>query len=154
MTQDVTDAVDRRDLRRLAGKNQDDGELAEAIAREAYDLEPVPGDDELDGDLRNPRTEARYEVKSTHARVGDEYPADGRFRLWRDQHRSIVGYDAQPDLAGWYVFVRFVDDTPRELRRVEPSTVTRLVGGEWGPSGHAGREAEQYKLPVGEVFDS
>jgi hypothetical protein len=37
------------------------------------------------------------------------------------------------------------------MRRVEPSTVTRLVGGEWNEAGHESRHARQHKLPVGEI---
>jgi hypothetical protein len=65
-----------------------------------------------------------------------------------------VGYDAQPDRTGWYVFVYSdAQGTPQVMRRVEPSTVTNLVGGAWNESGHEGREARQHKLPIDEVFD-
>jgi hypothetical protein len=151
MTQQITDLLDRQTLRRLDSRNPDDGELSETIVREAYNLEPIDGG-ELDGDLVNPRTEARYEVKSTRGSVGgSSYSNEGRFRLWLDQHRSIVGYDSQPNLTGWYVFVRFERGTPVELRRVEPSTVTDLVDG-WNQAGHDERDSRQHKLPLSEVF--
>lgn len=151
MTQQITNLLDRQTLRRLDARNPDGGELAEAIVREAYDLEPIDGD-ELEGDLRNPRTGARYEVKSTRGSVGSSYSNEGRFRLWEDQHRSAVGYDSQPNLTAWYVFVRFERDTPVELRRVEPSTVTQLVDADWNESGHDERDSRQHKLPLSEVF--
>jgi hypothetical protein len=136
------------------------GDVEEQIVAESFDLLDVSGDDAEDADLRNPRTEARYEVKSANATVGSgevdgrQTTEPGRFRLWEDQHRSIVGYDAQPELAGWYVFVRCDrQGTPQVMRRVEPSTVTKLVDGGWNDASHEGRDARQYKLPIGEVFD-
>lgn len=146
----VTDAVPRDRLRTIDSRTDGEGELAEQIVAAAYDLDEIDGD-ELDGDAINPRTDARYEIKSTRPTVGSDYSNEGRFRLWQDQHRSIVAYDAQPDLTGWYVFVRFDESgTPREMRRVEPSTVTQLVDG-WNESGHE-RGARQHKLPLSEVF--
>jgi hypothetical protein len=156
MIRRVTEEVSRRRLNKLLGQSEGAGDLEERIVAEAFDLLDVSGDDAEDADLRNPRTKSRYEVKSANARVGsggtDTEP--GRFRLWEDQHRSIVGYDAQPDRTGWYVFVYSnAQGTPQVMRRVEPSTVTNLVGGAWNESGHEGREARQHKLPIDEVFD-
>jgi len=156
MIRDVTEEVSRRRLNKLLGLSEGAGDLEEKIVAEAFDLLDVTGVDAEDADLRNPRTEARYEVKSANATVGSGAGKTeaGRFRLWEDQHRSIVGYDAQPDLASWYVFVRCdAQGTPQVMRRVEPSTVTKLVDGRWNDASHAGRDARQYKLPIGEVFD-
>lgn len=156
MIRNVTEEVSRRRLNKLLGQSEGSGDLEEKIVAEAFDLLDVSGDDAEDADLRNPRTEARYEVKSANATVGagDGETEAGRFRLWEDQHRSLVGYDAQPDLAGWYVFV-YADaqGTPQVMRRVEPSTVTKLVDGRWNDASHEGRDARQYKLPIDEVFD-
>jgi hypothetical protein len=156
MIRDVTEEVSRRRLNKLLGQSEGAGDLEEKIVAEAFDLLDVSGDDAEDADLRNPRTEARYEVKSANATVGSgngETEA-GRFRLWEDQHRSLVGYDAQPDLAGWYVFVYSdAQGTPQVMRRVEPSTVTKLVDGRWNDASHEGRDSRQYKLPIDEVFD-
>ncbi|GAB3315204.1 hypothetical protein [Haloplanus salinarum] len=156
MIRDVTEEVSYRRFQKLQERARTAGELEERIVAEAFDLLDVSGDDAEDADLRNPRTQARYEVKSANATVGsgNGETEDGRFRLWEDQHRSIVGYDAQPDLAGWYVFVRCDrQGTPQVMRRVEPSTVTKLVDGRWNDASHEGRDARQYKLPIGEVFD-
>lgn len=160
MIRDVTDEVSRRRLNKLLGQSEGAGDLEEMIVAESFDLLDVSGDDAEDADLRNPRTEARYEVKSANATVGaglvdgEQTTEPGRFRLWEDQHRSLVGYDAQPDLAGWYVFVYSdAQGTPQVMRRVEPSTVTKLVDGQWNDASHEGRDARQYKLPIGEVFD-
>jgi hypothetical protein len=152
MIRNVTDEVSRRRLNKLLEQSEGAGDLEEQIVAEAFDLLDVSGDDAEDADLRNPRTEARYEVKSARARVGEEYPADGRFRLWRDQHRSLVGYASQPDLAGWYVFVLSDEQgTPQKMKRMQPTTVTEFVDG-WNTANHEGRNARQYKLPISDVY--
>ena len=158
MIRDVTDEMSRRRLNKLVGQSEGAGDLEERIVAESFDLLDVSGDDAEDADLRNPRTEARYEAKSAQTTVSAERGGPGtepgRFRLWEDQHRSIVGYDAQPDKTGWYVFVlKDEQGTPQVMSRVEPSTVTGLVGGEWNDASHEGRDARQYKLPIDEVFD-
>lgn len=92
-------------------------------------------------DLENPRTGARYEVKSTDPTR--EYP---RFRLWRDQHRSLVGYDSQR--TAWYAFV--AGDRVVRRRPAYVTAVVRELGG-WNVSGHA-RGSKQKKVPAGELL--
>lgn len=143
----------RRRLRKLDRQNPDREDFAEALVAEMFG-----------GRVANDVTDwydvvddgTKIEVKSTEKRIGDDYPADGRFRLWADQHRSLLASDASG--TAWYVFVLFDDGSLVDVRRCRPSTVTRLVedvgDGEWDLSGHVDRDgAEQQKLPWSEVFN-
>lgn len=119
-----------------------DWQRAEKFVAERYDLEHNPGQPgERWYDAVNPRTGAKYQVKSAQS--------GGRFRLWDDQHRSLTA--AEGANAAWYVFV-----VPnREPRRVRPTTVTQWVNsrGGWNRANHELRPgARQHKLPVSEVF--
>jgi hypothetical protein len=159
MIRDVKDEITRKRFQKLQSQHEAPGDLEESIVAEAFGLLDVSGDAAEDADLRNADTEARYEVKSANAVVdagvvdGTQTTEPGRFRLWEDQHRSIVGYDSQPDRTGWYVFLRSdADGLPLQIRRVEPSTVTKLVDARWNDASHEGRDARQYKLPIDDVF--
>jgi len=112
----------------------------EASVQEAYSLDALRT--VRWADLKNPRTGAYYEVKSAQA--------GRRFRLWRDQHRSLQGFDSQS--TAWYAFV-VKTSRKRDIKRMKPQTVGRLVRdrGGWNSSGHS-RDALQHKLPVNEVF--
>jgi len=92
-------------------------------------------------DATNPRTGARYEVKS--ASPSTDRP---RFRLWRDQHRALTA--ASANVAAWYVFV-YGD---RVTRRT-PSYVAAVVSdrGGWNQSGHR-RGSRQLKVPVEDLI--
>lgn len=129
---------------------RNDGRSAEEWVAERYDLELAAGEG-LPGwvDAYNPRTGARYQVKSAATR--DEGPP--RVRLWEDQHRAAVGYLAHAP--AWYVFLR-VDRLGRVLEhaRRRPQTVTRTVNelGGWNQAGHEVRDARQLKAPVAEFL--
>ena len=77
--------------------------------------------------------------------------ASGRFRLWEDQHRSLTASDGQA--TAWYAFV-LLSGTGEvvDVRRMKPSTVTEIVGGDWNRADHAERDGRQHKLPADEVF--
>ena len=122
------------------------GERAEQFVAREYDLDHTPEAEWYD--CINPRTGTKYEVKSTSDMIGDEYPEEGRFRLWEEQHRSLTAAEGQN--AAWYVFL--VDGG--DMRRVKPSTVTQWVNsrGGWNRAGHTRRDGKQHKLPVSEVF--
>lgn len=113
-------------------------EQAELHVVDEYDLEHAPEADWYDA--VNPRTGAKYEVKSAQA--------DRRFRLWENQHRSLAAAEGQN--AAWYVFLV----SGEGMRRVKPTTVTRWVRarGGWNRAGHDRRDGRQHKLPVSEVF--
>lgn len=114
---------------------------AEEFVVEEYNLEHAPNEPgEGWYDAINPRTGAKYQVKSAQK--------DRRFRLWEDQHRSLTAAEGQN--SAWYVFVV----SGKEPRRVKPSTVTRWVRerGGWNRAGHELRSGRQHKLPVSEVF--
>ncbi|MFC7099039.1 hypothetical protein [Halobaculum marinum] len=55
-------------------------------------------------------------MNSVHKQVGDEYPAEGRFRLWRRQLRLLVAPRFAGDLGTtWVAFVLFDGDTPVDV---------------------------------------
>jgi len=119
------------------------GEAAEALVKRKYDL-TESGVEWCD--LTDPRTGARYEVKS--AERDRDSGRRGRFRLWEDQHRSLMAADAAGS-AAWYVFV--TDDGATYRRRLV-TTVSQIVAdhGGWNESGHR-RGSRQLKIPVNEV---
>ena len=130
----------------------DTDELAEELVAEEYGLLHRPDEREW-YDCRHPRTNAKTEVKSTLRRIGDDYPAAGRFRLRGDQTRSLTSSDAAG--VAWYVFVLFdLERGEIRMRRVKPSTVSGWVSdrGGWNAAGHTEFD-EQHKLPWTEVFD-
>ena len=114
----------------------------EDYVRRRDDLEACPETEWCD--LINPRTGARHEVKVAEP--------GRRFRLWRDNHRSLAASDARG--TAWYDFLVVTESgNVLEERRMKPSTVTRIVHqrGGWNRSGHE-RGSEQHKLPTGEIF--
>lgn len=131
-------------------QNEKQGRFAQEYVAQAYDLVVEPDQAEW-YDCLNPRNGTKYEVKSTHKTVSGG--ATGRFRLWADQHRSLVAAASNEGQTAWYAFVLLdsngeVDD----VRRMRPSTVTELVDG-WNQAGHKERDGPQHKLPWTEVFD-
>lgn len=140
--------------RRLHREADDDAELAELLVAELVDGRHTP--DERDWyDVRTTGGATKIEVKSTHRRIGDDYPADGRFRLWRAQLRSLVGSRHAGDTGTtWVAFVLFDEDGPPTVRRMHARTARQLVQDTvgWGPSGHDSWD-EQAKVPIEEVFD-
>lgn len=150
------DAISRADFNR-ANENAegDDAELAErlvaAIVDGRHDNETADWYDVHVG-----RTGTKYEVKSTSTRIGEDYPADGRFRVWQGQLRSLINSRHAGDSGtAWVAFVLFDEDqNPIRVRRLHPETVLRKVHdrGGWNTSGHE-EMGKQHKLPIDEVFD-
>ena len=130
---------------------KDAAELAEELAAEQYGV-IHRSDREEWYDAVDTDTGAKYEVKSATREIGDEYPARGRFRVRRDQTRSLLSSDARG--TAWYVFV-LIDDPEGVIRfrRMRPSTVSSIVRerGGWNQAGHEEFE-EQMKLPISAVI--
>lgn len=125
--------------------NQERGETAANWVAREYSLESCPENDWCD--LINPRTGTKHEVKSARP--------DRRFRIWEDNHRSLTASDGQG--TAWYDFVVLSSGgspQPMEHRRVNPSTITKIVNarGGWNRAGHEKRSGRQHKLPVSELF--
>lgn len=149
----------RRGLRALPRRQQDmlrSGEsevVAEEIVAEALGPNGRHRPDRAEWyDVVLDSTGAKTEVKSTWTEVGDKYPAGGRFRLRRDQTRSLHAANASG--VSWYVFVLFDEDSgDLRVRRVRPSTVSRWVRdrGGWNHAGHEEFDY-QHKLPYSVVF--
>ena len=90
-------------------------------------------------------TGTKFEVKATSRELDDG--STGRFRLWEEQHRSLVASDAQA--TAWYAFVLLTrSGQVMAIQRRRPSTVTRLVNerGGWYDAGHAEKDGRQFKL--------
>jgi hypothetical protein len=139
----------RRRRSRPDRANEDQGLFATEVVAEEYDLE-LERETADWYDAINPRTGAKTEVKSTHRALEDG--SVGRFRLWRDQHRSLRASDASG--VAWYAFVLLDDsDSVVDVVRAKPSTVGRLVreSGDWNRAGHSERDGPQHKLPWTEV---
>lgn len=137
----------RTERRRL---QEDTGELAERIATDVYS-----GYNRfVDAPWYDGRREsgAVLEVKCALSTLASG--ADGRFRLWREQHEQLLEHDR--DGSARYGFVLF-DVDGREpvahLVQKPPAKVGRIIGarGGWGPSGHDS-EGEQHKLPIEAIF--
>jgi len=137
----------RTERRRL---QEDTGELAEVIATDIYS-----GYNRfVDAPWYDGRREsgAVLEVKSALSSLANG--ADGRFRLWKEQHDRLVKHDR--DGSARYAFVLF-DVSSREpvakLKQKQPADVGRIIGarGGWGPSGHDS-QGEQHKLPIEAIF--
>lgn len=124
--------------------------VAEEVVAEEYDVSTFTDAEWYDCVDKDSGT--KYEVKSTSSRIGDDYPAKGRFRLWKAQHLSLAISEGQN--MAWYAFV-FLDESTGTLKiqRRKPTTVTKIVNerGGWYDSGHSSK-GKQYKLPVSEVF--
>lgn len=146
----------RSELRRIDEASRgEDHVLAEKLVAALVDGTHAP-DREDWYDVVVERTATKIEVKSAHKQVGDEYPAEGRFRLWRRQLRSLVASQFAGDSGTtWVAFVLFDGDTPVDVRRMHASTARELVEDTvgWGPSGHEEWD-EQAKVPIGEIFYS
>lgn len=147
----MVDLPPRRELRRLDERADDRSEFAELLVAEIYGLDHT-GDEFEWYDAVHPRTGTKVEVKSTA--VERVKGGTGRFRLWEQQHRSLVASDASA--TAWYVFVLFDGSGGIvDWRRCRPSTVTRFVradGGSWSRAGHADRAGRQHKVHYSEVF--
>lgn len=128
--------------------------VAEELAAEEFSLVHRPNE-KFWYDVRAPSRASRPtkgEVKSAHRRVGEDYPAAGRFRVRRDQHRSLTASDAQG--TAWYIFVLFDEEAGEVVvQRRRPSTVRKIVEerGGWNDAGHE-EFAYQHKLPIEEVL--
>lgn len=153
----MTTVIDPRDLSRGQQEKLQRGgdafdELAEELVAEEFDLEHVGVDAEW-FDCRHPDRPTKYEVKSTHEQIGEDYPAEGRFRVWKSQTKSLVASDARA--TAWYAFVLFDESEGLfYLQRRRPSTISRLVRdrGGWNESGHESM-GPQHKLPIDEVVE-
>lgn len=129
--------------------NERQGAFAERYVAESYGLAHVPNEADW-YDCVHPRG-TKYEVKSTHETLASG--AAGRFRLWEDQHRSLTAAEGAEGQTAWYAFVLFDehDDVVDVVRR-KPSSVTKIVGGEWNDAGHAGRNGRQHKTPWEDIY--
>lgn len=147
-------AVPRSELRRITDPNQDRDVFAERLVAAIVDGTHDP-DSAHWYDVRVDRTGTKIEVKSTATRIGDDYPADGRFRLWESQIRSLINSrHAGETGTTWVAFVLFDEDgQPRRARRMHAETVLRLVRDRagWNDSGHEEYD-HQHKLPIDSVF--
>ncbi|RDZ65868.1 hypothetical protein C5B90_05825 [Haloferax sp. Atlit-12N] len=145
--------VRMRDLSRHQKERLQSGEtatLAEELVADVYGLDHRP-DDASWYDCVHPNSGAKTEVKSTSVRIGEKYPAHGRFRLRHDQTRSLLAADARG--VAWYAFVLYdFDKGEIRIRRAKPSTVSKWVreAGGWNEAGHEEFE-EQQKLPMNTV---
>lgn len=154
MTVRVTEEVPRSTLRAVNERASSNAEFAERLVARYYGLRHEPdAEDWYDAVDRD--TGSKYEVKSARKRVGEEYPADGRFRLWRSQLRSLTASRSSGSGTTWVVFVVFDDGRPVVMRRMHARTcrsiVEETVG--WGPSGHDDW-TQQAKVPLDAVFSS
>lgn len=164
-TFDPRERVSRRRLSKIAKRaNGDDGEFAERLAAEVFDVRH--DNSEAWYDARHPNTGTKYESKSTHRTIDNpDGEVEGRFRLWESAHRRIAASEGAEDQTAYYVFVLFEGDSdpstsaqPVAMRRMHPSTVTRILrergDGDtaWSASGHDSK-GRQYKLPWSEVLN-
>jgi len=107
-------------------------------------------------DVRRTTTGAKGEVKSTHESIKGAHndAGEGEFRLWSDQHESLLASDASG--VAWYHFVLLdADNRVVQYCRLKPSTVSQIVErcGGWAPAGHAKRDGCQCRIPHSEIFD-
>lgn len=135
--------------------NREQGQFAEQWVADRDDLEHAP--DETDWyDCVNPRTGTKHEVKSTRLEYGGEYTGGdpGEFRLWEDQHISLLASDRAG--TAWYDFVLLEDGTPIAHRRMSPTTLTRIIHdyGDWNLAGHSERPGKQLKIPHPRIIRS
>jgi len=134
--------------------NERQGAFAEEFVANTYGLEHVPNEAEW-YDCVHPERGTKYEVKSTHVALDDG--STGRFRLWRDQHRSLTASQGAPNQTAWYAFVLLDEDGDVvDVRRMHPTTVTSIVrdeDGGWNRSGHLLRRSRQHKIPWPQILD-
>lgn len=125
--------------------NERQGEFATRQVAEEFGLD-VENDVAEWYDAVDPSTGTKFECKSTHQQLEDG--ATGRFRLWEDQHRSLTSAAAADGQTAWYGFVVLDEDNDvKHLVRRKPSTVTKIVGGEWNRAEHVERKSRQHKVP-------
>jgi len=132
--------------------NRRQGEFATNVVADTYGL-VVENDDADWYDAVHPNSEAKTECKSARRELADG--STGRYRLWEDQHRSLVASDASG--TAWYGFVLLDDDgTVVDVQRRKPATVGAIVRdrGGWNQAGHSKRESRQHKLPWSEVINA
>jgi hypothetical protein len=98
----------------------------------------------------DPQTGHKYEIKSTAEEIGEKYPAEGRFRLWKDQHNSLTSSAGQLG-AAYYVFIV----STKEAIKADSREVTEWVNdnGGWNKAGHDRRDSKQLKIPWSYVYD-
>ncbi len=140
--------------RRLQREPDDDAEKAEMLVAELVDGRHTPEETNW-FDVRSAGGDTKIEVKSTHREIGKEYPAEGRFRLWRSQLRSLIASRYAGETGStWVAFVLFGDSGAPRVRRMHAQTVRDVVEETvgWGPSGHEEFD-EQAKLPIESVFN-
>jgi hypothetical protein len=127
---------------------QDQGDLAEELAADAYDYKTF-----LSSNFDAARkTGAAMEVKSTVTRY--QNGSRGRFRLFESQHTELVRYDRQTSAR--YVFVLFdVSQRPPEalMTARKPADIGHMISGLGGfnKSGHVA--GPQIKIPYAKLFD-
>jgi len=151
--------ISRDEFRRIDEKSRgESGEFAARLVAAHYGATYEPDDADW-YDVNTKATGTKYEVKSTHTTIDGENPGtfvgvDGRFRVWKDQLRSLIQSDAG-DSTAWVVFVVFnAEGTPLEARKMKPSTVWKLVQDEFDGfdiSGHISRTKQQ-KIPIDALF--
>lgn len=123
--------------------NEIRGRRAERGVAKKYDLAVVPDSEARWYDAKNPRTGAKYEVKSA--------APNGMFRFWKDQHRRLSAANSQG--TSYYVLVKMHGDQPGAYMRVKPATVTKTIEkrGGWNEPVHRRRQ-KQKKVPVRVFF--
>ena len=154
MVVNVVEEMGVRELREADRRAGSDAELAERLAAAYYGLDHAP--DVADWfDARDTGLGTKMEVKSAHLSVGDDHPAEGRFRLWRSQLRSLTASRSSGSGTTWVVFVVFDGERPTVMRRMHARTARRIVEETvgWGPSGHEEWDV-QAKVPLDAVFDA
>ena len=135
--------------------NREQGDFAEEWVATRFNLAHVAGEAEW-YDCRRVSTGTKHEVKSTHETISGAHNDAGRgeFRLWADQHRSLLASDASG--VAWYDFV-LLDAGGSVLahQRRKPSTVSQVVAdnGGWRPAGHEDRDSLQATVPFPDVMD-
>lgn len=129
--------------------NERQGEFAAEVVADEFDLDVENGVEDW-YDAVDPSTGTKYEVKSTHRTL--ESGASGRFRLWEDQHRSLVAAEGADGQTAYYGFVVLEENGEvQNVVRRRPTTVTKIVDGEWNRADHSEREGRQHKIPWYEV---
>jgi hypothetical protein len=141
-----------RGQREKLQRSKEFADTAEEIVAEEIGLDGLGLDPDW-WDLHNEDTGTKHQVKSTSTTIGETYPGDGRFRVWKGQTRSLLSSDARG--TAWITFVLLDEDTGSlKIRKMKPSTVWSLVKdrGGWNRSGHEDM-GRQHKIPHGEVFE-
>lgn len=149
--------VDLRSLSRTQQRRIADApeQVAEEIVAEVVPNAKHRPDEAEWYDVVKTTTGTKYEAKSTWTEIGQKYPAGGRFRLRRDQLRSLqASINGGGDGSAWVAFVLFDEEEgAAKVRRAKPSTVAGWIEdrGGWNESGHDDFQ-KQHKLPYSVVF--